>query len=377
MAFELNMYPITPIIKGTYPQGTVLGKICLHISFNDEKKRENQTRLLLGNVLLILQTMYTLFFYFRIIRYVQRYGQRLCAIGRYKRNCKTLKTTVCHAILVSCFPNLNIVIRNVITRSDNFAQYVAQFLFVDVCIDLFYIGLFLFTARDDVPSMEETPRRTLFYVSKPKYLEPRRPEGVFPILARIDGTNSTGSRSCKDKPPNIQIPLIRVTRNAHRVTLYHAAFEKKVWNKHYWLRGPTVKVPKLTQVSPWSEEDQNERETAKLENRKQSIGENVLPQQDTKSLRGLQRSPKNKSSSDNVLSLDYDAIEILRSGESAGQSCDLAKDEKKITTRAGMFNYLTKNDQRNSGGTLRQKETKNAFKTAKNKTKKTKKTIKK
>ena len=268
MAIELNIYPITPIIMGTYPQGTPLGEICLQniISNNETFVERKDERLLLGIVMLIIQFIYTLVFYGKIRRYARRYGQKLSAIGKYKRNCQTLKTTACAAILGCCFPNFNYMFRDAIPRSHTLAQFVAQFLFVDICIDLFYTGIFFIVANDDIPSMEETPRRVIFYVSRPKNLEPRRPESNFPIFIGNKGMNSTSptpsptseSRTCKVQPSDIQIPLVRVTKNAHKVTLYHATFKKKVLNEHYWLRGPTVKVPKLTQVSPWSKEEQVE-----------------------------------------------------------------------------------------------------------------------
>ena len=52
------------------------------------------------------------------------------------------------------------------------------------------------------------------------------------------------------------------------------------------------------------------------------------------------RFQENKPLPNNVLSLDYDALEILSSGEKPDQSCDLAQDEKNKTIGAGKFNYL-------------------------------------
>ena len=125
--------PVTPIIKGRYPQGTPLGEICLqNIISNDGKKNENHPRLLLAFVMLIIQLIYTILFYWRIRRYVQRYGEKLCAIGKYKRNCKTLKSSTCASILGCCFPNLIFVFRDVIPREETFAQFVVHFLFVEV-----------------------------------------------------------------------------------------------------------------------------------------------------------------------------------------------------------------------------------------------------
>ena len=265
MAIELNIYPFTPIIKGTYPQATPLGEICLqNLISHDDKKEENNPRLLGLSIGLIMQFIYTLFFYWRVRRYVKGYGPKLCAIGKYKRNCETLKTTTCSAILGCCFPNFSYIFRDVITRSDRFARFVAQFLFVDTCIDLFYTSLFFFYANEDIPNMEETPRRIIFYVSRPTKIEPRRQEGSFSIMPCINGINSTSStlesapssRTCVVKPSDFEIPMVRATRNERRVTLYHATFQKKV-PKDQNLKGPTVKVPKVTQVRPyWSEEDQ-------------------------------------------------------------------------------------------------------------------------
>ena len=258
VAICLNIYPINPILKGTYPQDTPLGKVCLQIKIpNDEKK--DQSRLLLGSVTQIIQFTYTFYFYWRIRRYVRKYGRKLCAIGKYKRNCNTLKTTAPFAILGCCFPNFNYLFRDVITRSDASAQlvFIAQFLFADLCIDLFYTSLYFLSANDDIPSIEETPRRILFYVSRPKYLEPRRPESI--------GANPTSKtpKTCTVKPSDFRVPSVTVIRNEHKVTLYHAAFKKKVPKDDYTRKGQTVQEPKLTKVSPWSDEDQVGRRKTK------------------------------------------------------------------------------------------------------------------
>ena len=229
---------------------------------------------------LIMQFIYTLFFYWRVRRYVNRYGPKLCAIGKYKRNCETLKTTTFSAILGCCFPNFSYIFRDVITRSDRFAQFVAQFLFVDTCIDLFYTSLFFFYANEDIPNMEETPRRILFYVSRPTKIEPRRPEGSFSIMPCINAINSTSStlesapssRTCVVRPSDFEIPMVRATRNERRVTLYHATFQKKVL-KDQILKGPTVKVPKVTQVRPCTSEEGPVKKQEKQQKDIVSLGE--------------------------------------------------------------------------------------------------------
>ena len=47
------------------------------------------------------------------------------------------------------------------------------------------------------------------------------------------------------------------------VTLYHAAFNKKVPKDDYTRKGQTVQEPKLTKVSPWSNDDQVGRRKTK------------------------------------------------------------------------------------------------------------------
>ena len=258
VAICLNIYPINPILKGTYPHDTPLGKVCLQIKIpNDEKK--DQSRLLLGSVTQIIQFTYTFYFYWRIRRYVKKYGRKLCAIGKYKRNCNTLKTTAPFAILGCCFPNFNYLFRDVIARSDASAQlvFVAQFLFADLCIDLFYTSLYFLSANDDIPSIEETPRRILFYVSRPKYLEPRRPESI--------GANPTSKtqKTCTVKPSDFRVPSVTVVRNEHMVTLYHAAFKKKAPKDDYTRKGQTVQEPDEDQVGRRKTKTKPEKEVKK------------------------------------------------------------------------------------------------------------------
>ena len=58
MAIELNIYPITPIIMGTYPQGTPFWEICLQIIISNNEKKDE--RFLWGIVMVIIQFIYTL-----------------------------------------------------------------------------------------------------------------------------------------------------------------------------------------------------------------------------------------------------------------------------------------------------------------------------
>ena len=218
-------------------------------------------------LLSMLQLIYTVWYYWRSQRYARRYGSRLCAIGMYRRNCNSLKMTTIFALIGCVFPNIKMSLRDMILDSKTHAQYVAQFLFGDICYDVIFVVLFLLSAKEDIPSEKETPRRTIFYVSKPKTLEPRRP--------------SVGLKSASQDPepatvhkeklnPHIKIPSVRVKKNGYNVTLYQSTWKRN----HYWLRGPTVKKPTaVIQVRPWSgEEDQVET----IEDGKVNVVETLL-----------------------------------------------------------------------------------------------------
>ena len=203
-----------------------MGQICLQ---NELSSPPNISRLSMGGVSLIVQFSYTMFFFWRIRRYVRRYGPKLCAIGKYRRNCNSLKTTTFCAFLSCFFPNFNCWFREII-RFNTTAQFVIQFFLKDFLMELFFTGLFFISASDDIPSVEETPRRTIFYVSRrPKHLEPRRPT-LHTLLSPPDLESAAEVRSYKnmlDNDDNIKIPLARVTRNGYKVTLYHATFKRK------------------------------------------------------------------------------------------------------------------------------------------------------
>ena len=51
VTIALNIYPITPILKGTYPQGTPIGQICLQKKMTPNK--DHKLALFLGFTLAI------------------------------------------------------------------------------------------------------------------------------------------------------------------------------------------------------------------------------------------------------------------------------------------------------------------------------------
>ena len=203
-----------------------MGQICLQ---NELSSPPNVQRLSIGGVSLIIQFSYTMFFFWRIRRYVRRYGRKLCAIGKYRRNCNSLKTTTFCAFLSCFFPNFNYWFREII-RFNTTAQFVIQFFLKDFLMELFFTGLFFIFSSDYIPSEEETPRRTIFYVSRRrKHLEPRRPTTQPTFLPPPDLESAAEVRSYKkmlDNDDNIKIPMARVTRNGYKVTVYHATLRK-------------------------------------------------------------------------------------------------------------------------------------------------------
>ena len=101
-------------------------------------------------------------------------GGKMCAIGKYRRNVLSLKSTFWAALSGSIFPSLDYFVRFLTRSLSKWPAFYVNFIFLDSLLYLFYIILFLVSQVEDIPSVVETPRRTTFYVSKPRQLEPRR-----------------------------------------------------------------------------------------------------------------------------------------------------------------------------------------------------------
>ena len=161
---------ITPLIKGAFPQNTIRGKICLL------RGEEVSAKGFLIRLPQLVQMSYTLRFVHKANSFVEGQcpGGKMCAIGKYRRNVLSLKSTFWAALSGSIFPSLDYSVRFLTRSLSKWPAFYVNFIFLDSLLYLFYIILFLVSQVEAIPSVVETPRRTTFYVSKPRQLEPRR-----------------------------------------------------------------------------------------------------------------------------------------------------------------------------------------------------------
>ena len=178
---------MTPLIKGAFPQNTIRGKICLL------KEEEVSAKGFLIRLPQLVQMSYTLRFVHKANSFVEGQcpGGKMCAIGKYRRNVLSLKSTFWAALSGSIFPSLDYSVRFLTRSLSKWPSFYVNFIFLDSLLYLFYIILFLVSQVEAIPSVMETPRRTTFYVSKPRQLEPRR--SYQPV--RVQQSQSSSSKT--------------------------------------------------------------------------------------------------------------------------------------------------------------------------------------
>ena len=188
---------ITPLIKGAFPQNTIRGKVCLL------KEEEVSAKGFLIRLPQLVQMSYTLRFVHKANSFVEGQcpGGKMCAIGKYRRNVLSLKSTFWAALSGSIFPSLDYSVRFLTRSLSKWPAFYVNFIFLDSLLYLFYIILFLVSQVEAIPSVVETPRRTTFYVSKPRQLEPRR--SYQPV--RVQQSQSSSSKTDSGNVCNRQI----------------------------------------------------------------------------------------------------------------------------------------------------------------------------
>ena len=208
ISIELTMFPITPMIKGDFHFATSRGRICIMIGhLDDVEEQEDSLQMYIMKFGLVVQFLYTLSFVKRIRKYVfgQCPGNNFSSIGRYRRNIVNLRWEFWCSVLGSCFPGVDYVVRKISMSQNPTFAFIVNFVLLDSVLYLFFMVFFLSVRREPIPSKEEAPKKCSFYVSKPRYLEPRRSKQIASSLALEERLISV--RKCQF--PNI--PLIRKT----------------------------------------------------------------------------------------------------------------------------------------------------------------------
>ena len=175
MVFVVNgLVPFVPVLSGADPWNTYRDQLCLDAMPDGENRKLSKflQHALFGFKMIVL-AFYVVKISHRVKTYVdgQCPRQKLSSIGKYRRNVIGLWETLFIILILHCLGFGILFFRGKYLDKSN------AFLVNLVCeslMYLFYIGLFLFASRKDVPTRKEAARHVTFNNSKVKVLQPRR-----------------------------------------------------------------------------------------------------------------------------------------------------------------------------------------------------------
>ena len=232
--------PITPMIKGIFPEKTFRGKVCLLQHLQDEEIYKKD---FLSRCFIVIQIFYATRFLFRMNRYINGRcpGGKMCSIGKYRRNIVGLNPTFWFGVSGSCFLLLQNIVRIITHGLSRWQAFYANFILLDSLIYLFYISIFCLACIEDIPSVSETSKTIVFYVSRPTVLEPRRPKRFQnPSPDPVPGTSTQIVR-----PGGFELLRLQRTAFPSMGTVQRSPKACHQQNKN---KNPNIKIPKLTHV---------------------------------------------------------------------------------------------------------------------------------
>ena len=215
----LTPHPITPILKGGFPQNTFRGQVCLLQENLPEE--ENFTKGFIVRVMLVVQMIYTV----RFVRQANRFvaGQcpagKMCSIGKYRRNIFGMESTFRAALCGSAFPLLDYCVRFLSRTLNKWQAFYINFIILDSIVYIAFVSILVVAHLQSIPCIIETPRRTMFYVTKPQKLEPRRRyDASNPITDQINRVETICCSSSPSYQPDqtIHVPVPKITKVKER-----------------------------------------------------------------------------------------------------------------------------------------------------------------
>ena len=268
--------PITPMIRGIFPENTFRGKVCLlqDLKSGDENaKGEIYKKDFLARFFLVIQIFYASRFLYRMTRYIN--GQcpagKMCSIGKYQRNVLGLESTFWAGLSGSCFMLLQNIVRIVTEQNLNrWDAFYANFILLDSLIYLFYISIFSFACSlKDIPSVSDTPRKVVFYVSRPREWEPRRPKQQFEGSASLQVQASSSSQIVRRERFKVPMMMQKTVDSSfgavqHFVTIHQSPNPcHQNQNRGHQDKKPNVRIPKLTHIKEYASADRQLTKTSK------------------------------------------------------------------------------------------------------------------
>ena len=144
----------------------------INTEYNDDKD------FVLPIILHSIVIIYSLIFFVRIRRNLSLFcpSGKMSCIGKYKRNVINLTTTTAIILYWTLLP---ISFKAMFAACKAFSVSTKNVLLIhtlynNFSVEIFYIFCCMFVSRRELPSRQDTPRKTQFYLRKP-HLEPRMP----------------------------------------------------------------------------------------------------------------------------------------------------------------------------------------------------------
>ena len=209
-AILLGTVPLPVYLRGDFPEGLPVGKVCLQQGLSDQDQKYAETFKKTTFMGIVGSTVFTLYtFFFR--RQVKRFLSRLCpnnkmsCIGRYRRNIIDFSESFdCAIFFPLVYINVVYIFNGISAQYEKYLQPETWF-YLDVIIrklltEVPFFWMTLTLMRRDIPSNPGLPKKLCFYVSKPNY-QPRRAENET-IDRKTDPTNGKHEKNVSNSQTN-------------------------------------------------------------------------------------------------------------------------------------------------------------------------------
>ena len=196
-AVTFTIFPTTPVLREgmEFPKNNDLGKICLLVDV-DDIGYTNHPKFLICLVFSCIVILNSLSNYGRSKFFMTNWCTKgtMACIGKYCRNAISFRTEAILGMAVACRPiafQFRLMAYKRLPPLNVF--YIETF-----CAILFdHLVVFVLSfclSRYEIPTIKEQPRTVKFYVSRPRSLEPRRPN--LPVTLQVCQGTSVGQRFC-------------------------------------------------------------------------------------------------------------------------------------------------------------------------------------
>lgn len=177
VVFVINgLVPFVPVLSGTFPWNTYRDQLCLAALTDDENKTLSKIpQYLVFGLKMVLLIIYAVKISHRVTKYVdgQCPGQKMSSIRKYHRNVMGLWETFFMFLILNCLGFMILGFRLIAKNLDKSNAFLVNLL-CESLMFLFYIAVFIFASRKDVPTRKEVSQHVTFNNSKVKVLQPRR-----------------------------------------------------------------------------------------------------------------------------------------------------------------------------------------------------------